>query len=478
MFIEGNISKKIDLLYYLEAYDGSTDTKEVVKFLDTSIVTLKKYVKEINVITNDYKIEIKGNNISLNSNSQQNSILVSKRLLNDSTNLHLLTSIFFHECNLTNLAERLFITKPTVLYKINHLNQYFVEEGLSIEIVYNEYYEIIGNERTIRHFFKVLLLEMNNYEMLQCNQIIFNEIHKFFKKNYRDYHTRHESLVIDTYLLIALTRIAKGYCLYNSTDNLCLTVKTEVMRIYEKLSQKNPFVNFIEANYHVKFSPHLIANIIPLEYIEEILCLKEEYRAHTNKEKEILMILENYLSTYKLSLSKEQKARYLKFLTGQLVTIGPINQIILRDFDINYRKLAEINPKKSKFLYELVTHSNLFSNARESLKYEFIIFFITIIEEIRKDYFGFNQSESIKILLYYSENNIYSEIFEGILKDKYQSHYKIEIDYVNVLYNTYQAQNYDVIISDIYLDDFEGKYLYYSRYPSLEFWQEFEELVM
>ncbi|MGX6962593.1 helix-turn-helix domain-containing protein [Vagococcus xieshaowenii] len=478
MFIENNISKKIDLMYYLEANGGIEATEEVVKFLDTTIVTLKKYIEEINTLTDSYEIVIKGNSIRLNSNYRQNSILISKRILNDSTNLQLLILIFFHQYNLTEISEYLYVTKSTVLYKVNQINQYFADEELSIKIIYNDYYEIVGRERIVRHFFRVLLLEMDDYEVLRENQIIFNEVHLFFEKNYRDYHTRHESLVIDTYLLIALNRVSKHYYLHDDLEQLDGEIKTEIMIIYNTLVQKKPFVNFIESTYNVTFSPYLIANIIPIEYIEEILYLKKGYMLNDDKEHKISDILKCYLRKYGLCIPLNKQERYIKYLTNQLVTIGPINQVILRDFDINYKKLAEINLEKSSFLYQLIASSALFLTDRESLKYEFCIFFLTIIDEVRKDYFGMNQSESIRILLYYSENNIYSEIFESILKDKYENQYKINIDYINILYNDFQVKNYDVIISDIYLEDFEGKYLYYSRYPSNKFWQEFEQMVL
>ncbi|MGX7030833.1 helix-turn-helix domain-containing protein [Vagococcus zengguangii] len=478
MFIEKNISKKIELMYYLEAYGGEASTEDLLKFLDTTIVTLKKYIKEINTSTDSYEIVIKGSTIHLISDYRQNSIMVSKLLLGDSINLKLLLSIFFDQCNLTELSQQLYMTKPTVLYKINHINKYFEREALDIQIVYNDYYEITGHERIVRHFFRVLLLEMGDYEVLRENQIIFNEVHLFFKKNYRDYHTRHESLMIDTYLLIALNRVSKHYYLHDDLEQLDGEIKTEVMIIYNTLVQKKPFVNFIESTYNVIFSPYLIANIIPIEYIEEILFLKEGYMLNDDKEHKISDILKCYLRKYGLCIPLKKQERYIKFLTNQLVTIGPINQVILRDFDINYKKLAEINLEKSSFLYRVIASSELFLTDRESLKYEFCIFFLTIIDEVRKDYFGINQSENIRILLYYSENNIYSEIFESILKDKYENQYKITIDYINILYNDYQVKNYDVIISDIYLEDFEGKYLYYSRYPSNEFWQEFEQMVL
>ncbi|MGX7030834.1 helix-turn-helix domain-containing protein [Vagococcus zengguangii] len=479
MFAETNITTKLNLLYYLEFFGNDITVDKLLEFLNISKITLKKYVKEINEMAQEYEIIIKGNSIELKSDHRENSLLIAKRIIGESLNITLLLSILYKKYNLSELAERLFITKSTVIYKVEQLNEYFKNQELEIEIIYldNESYEIVGEEWEIRHFFKILLLEIDYYDIYLQNKPIFKEIHEQLDNHFNEHYTQNEALTVDTYVFIGLRRASRGFYLFDSFEEVPKEVRIELEYLFEHLKKKTPFVSFLESKYLVKFDLLLLANIIPIEYLYEIMYLNGNFEIGDPLESSVGNIIKQYIDKYNIDMLKNDFDYYVKLLSIQILMYGPLNQILLEDYEIHYRALRRENEEKLDYLYKLVQESGIITYEVPSIYQEFIIYFLVVVSEVRKDYFHIHPSKKIKILLYSAKHNVYSEVLEYILKDRYSAYFSVVMDYKDVLHDTYNVDDYDVIISDIYLDSFKDKYLYFTKLPSTFFWKSFEDLI-
>ena len=458
-------------------FNGELTVEILIDFLEISKMTLKKYVKELNELTEDYQIIIKGNSVLIESNNRVNALLIAKKVIGESVNISMLISILYKKYNLTGLADRLFITKSTVLYKVEQINDYFKLNQLDIEIVYKDSYEIVGDEWEIRHFFKILLMEVDYYTLYLKNEPIFNEIHSQLDKHFTDKHTKNEALAVDTYIFIGLRRAARGCYLFETLDEVPSEVRIEIDYLFEYLNKKTPFVSFLESKYVVKFDRLLLANIIPIEHLYEIMYLSGEVEIGELLEAKVAALLRQYIDNFNIQIVKKDFEYYVKLLTIQIPMYGPLNQVLLKDYEMHYLALERENKKKIDYLYQLVESSGIISYEVPSIYQEFIIYFLVVVTEVRKDYFLIDQTSQIRVLLYSAKHSIYSEVLEYIMKDRYSQYFSIEVDYLDVLYDKYDVNDYDVIISDIYLDSFNDKYLYFSKLPNSNFWDSFEELI-
>ncbi|MDK4467864.1 helix-turn-helix domain-containing protein [Enterococcus hirae] len=108
-----------------------------------------------------------------------------KKILNHSTNVQILKTIFINEPVLSKLAETLFLSETSIRRIIFKINEYFSERNWPIMIKVASQLQITGGESFIRHFFVacfVKFIPRSNYHILTIyltcyNVIIIKTIH-------------------------------------------------------------------------------------------------------------------------------------------------------------------------------------------------------------------------------------------------------------------------------------------------------------
>lgn len=474
MFLEKSITKKINMLYFFDVMGPNIQAKDLMDFLDISQNTLKKYVEEINEKFNDYRIIYKDNKLRIESDQRKNGSVISREILEESTNLRLLSQIFRYNQTLSEISEELYISKSTVLKRIKFINKYFKDHNFPILIQSNQTYQIVGDEKIIRKFLQIVFVEMNNYQVYKEYELLFTEVHRFIEKNYPTKDSFYRSVIIDAYLYVSMVRTSKGNYVYPSIKDVPNTISKEVEFIYAYFEKKIPFVNVIERKFNTTFTPLFCANTVNIELLETVDFSRLENGELVGK---LSLLVKEYCRTYQISISNYEVYEFILQLCKKIHLIGEFNQVFLKDFEIHFYYLKEINSKKTHYILDEIYEIALFSKEEKSLLYEFVIFFFLSCNKIRSNFFGETVLSQKNILIYSSKQAAVASMIGSIIEDKYAHSVNLNIEYANILYESFSIEKYDLIVSDIYLETFKNKYIYLGMIPNTEFWMEFDEII-
>lgn len=475
MFLEKSITKKINMLYFFDIMGPNIQAKDLMDFLDISQNTLKKYVEEINDKFDDYRILYKDNRLKIETDQRKSGSMISREILEESTNLKLFYQIFRDNQTLSAISEELYISKSTVLKKIKAINEYFKVHNFPISIQSNQTYQIVGDEKIIRKFLQIVLVEMNNYQIYKEYEVLFTEVHHFIEENYPTKDSFYRSVIIDAYLYVSMVRTSKGSYFYPSIKDVPNTISKEVEFIYAYFEKKIPFVNVIERKFNTTFTPLFCANTVNIELLETVDFSRLENGELVGK---LSLLVKEYCRTYQISISNYEVYEFILQLCKKIHLIGEFNQVFLKDFEIHFYYLKEINSKKTNYILDKMHAIPLFSKEENSLLYEFIIFFFLNCKKIRSDFFDETVPSQKNILIYSSKQAAVASMIGSIIEDRYTDILNLNIEYANIIYESFSIEKYDLIVSDIYLDAFKNKYLYLGMIPNTEFWTDFEDIIL
>jgi hypothetical protein len=477
MFLEKSVTKKINLLYFIDLLGPTIDVNNILHFLSISKNTLKKYIKEINEGTSDYHINYKDNRLYIKDNQKKTGSIVAREILDESINLKIFYEIFRYELTLSELAEKLFLSNSTILNKITSINSYFREKELLISIENKGSYQVLGDEVSIRKFLSIIFFEINNFDLLNPYRDILSEAHRLIEKYFPSRHTFYKSNAVDVALYVSIVRTAQGHLIYQSLSEIPDEISAEVKLIHEYFFTKKPLINTIERLHKTTYDLLFTANTVNRDLVEATNISKTSILINGEQYSKLESILLRYCKLYGVIMSNREKNEFLLYLCKRVFLTDPYNQVFLKDFEIHFNYLREISPGKIEFLLQSLTETNLLLSVDPSVVYEFIIFFILTDKNIRFNFFNNAMPVYKKVLIYSSKQASIAEMIGYIIQDKFEDNVQLEVDYLLTLYENKAIEEYDVIISDIYMEEFKDKYLYLSMIPNDKFWEEFEKRI-
>ena len=167
---------KLALLLGMSSIECNTLTKQLnvtKKTLLSDIVFFNHTYSPVVVKIDQYQI------ITLKMPNDMNLEDLIKKILNHSTNVQILKTIFINEPVLSKLAETLFLSDTSIRRIIFKINEYFSERNWPIMIKVASQLQITGDESFIRHFFVacfVKFIPRSNYHILTIYLICYNVI--------------------------------------------------------------------------------------------------------------------------------------------------------------------------------------------------------------------------------------------------------------------------------------------------------------
>lgn len=220
MFLEKPVSIKINLLYFIDLMGPVVEVESILRFLSVSKNTLKKYIQEINEISDDYHIKYKENMLITDDTNKKTGSIVAREILDESINLRIFYEIFRYEPTLNELSEKLYLSNSSILTKIASINKYFREKKIIASIESKGQYQIVGNEEAVRQFLSIIFFEINNFHLLNPYRDVLSEAHRFIEKYFPTRHTFSRSNAVDVYLYVSIVRTAQGHRIYNSVSDI------------------------------------------------------------------------------------------------------------------------------------------------------------------------------------------------------------------------------------------------------------------
>lgn len=478
MFLEKPVSIKINLLYFIDLLGPEIEVKKILRFLSVSKNTLKKYIQEINEISDDYHIRYKENMLITDDANKKTGSIVAREILDESFNLRIFYEIFRYEPTLNELSEKLYLSNSSILTKIASINKYFEEKQILVSIENKSNYQIVGNEEAVRQFLSIIFFEINNFNLLNPYRDVLSEARHFIEQYFPTRHTFSRSNAVDVYLYVSIVRTAQGHLIYNTVLDIPLDLLEEIKIIFEYFYKKKPVINIIERIHGITYDLLFTANTTNRDLVESVEISKKNMLINSENYSKMDSLLLHYCLLYDVTLSNFEKNEFLIYLCKKLFLAGSYNQVFLQDFEVHFNYLKEISQNKIEFLLNRLTELNIFNQKEPSVMYEFIIFFILTEKNIRVNFFTDTKTiTSKKVLIHSSKQASIAEMIGYIINDKFGDSVQLEVEYLMTLYENISVEEYDIIISDVYIDKFKDKYLYLSMIPNDRFWIEFEKRV-
>lgn len=474
MFLENSVTQKVNMLYYIDVMGSDIKVKDILKFLSISQNTLKKYIIEINTRIDNYHIHYKGNRIRSSMNQEKTSTLATQEVLKESINLKIFFEIFRYEPTLSELSEKLFLSRTTILNKINLINSSLKKQNFPMQVESNKICQIIGDEQVIRSFLAIMLVEIGDYEILAPYEPLLVEVHRFIDHYFPTKPSFYQSVLIECQLYVSIIRTSQRHLAYSTMEDVPKDINREIKLIYNYFSKKKYIINFLEKCHNMSYTPLITANTINVKLIRSRKILYNGMGIDSEKNHKIKKCLEGYCKQFNVVLSNDEKKEFLEFLYKKKYLMGSFNQIFLKEFEIHFMYLKERAPNKILYMLKRIDELKIFDGERFSTIYEFIIFFVLFNKRIRLNFFNLYVPSKKNILIHCSKQAIVAEIFAHVIKDKYGDKFYFEIDYTKTIYDSVEYGNYDVIVSDIYKDVFFDKYVYLPMIPNEKFWIDFE----
>lgn len=478
MFLEKSVSIKINLLYFVDLLGPSIEVETILQFLSVSKNTLKKYIQEINETSDDYHISYKENILTADESNKKTGSIVAREILDESVNLRIFYEIFRYEPTIKELSEKMYLSNSSILNKITSINKYFKERKILVSIENNGRYQIIGNEKAVRQFLSIIFFEINNFNMLEPYRVVLSEARRFIEQYFPTQHTLSRSNSVDVHLYVSIVRSAQGHLIYNSIADIPQDIIGEITIIFEYFFNKKPVINIIERIHSITFNFLFAANISNRDLVESMDISKRNMLISSENYSKLESLLLQYCIRYDVIMSNREMSEFLIYLSKKLFLSGSYNQVFLKDFEVHFNYLKEISPQKIEFLLQQMMELSILDEKEPSVMYELIIFYILTEKNIRINFFTTTRTPVYKkVLVYSSKQASIAEMIGYIINDKFRDIIQLEIEYLMTLYDNIPIDEYDIIVSDIYIDKFRDKYLYLSMIPNDKFWLEFEKRI-
>ena len=472
MFLETTIYKKVNFLYLIDLFGPQIDVEEIMNELNISKNTIKKYINELNHDITDFYIHYEKNSISFEINQAKTASLVAREILSESDNLKIFLKIGLGGLSISQLADDLYLSESSILHKIKFINSRLKAKGLPLLLKrLGECVQLVGDEYTIRKFLQIIIIESGNEEISIKNKDLFTEINKFVETHLKSISEHVEFLYLDIFTYVSIMRNAHHHILYDSLGEFPKPYLKQLDEAYTFFLEKKQLIQSLEEKYDVTYTKLLIANLLYIEVLEANVSVNDAENI-LMKEK-LNQLVSSYLTHHKLYLETEEQAKLIGLLYKKVKMIGNINQVFLKDFEINFSFLRKQSAEKIIFLENKLMELELLTSSK-SIRSEFIFYFILINEKIRRDFFEVEQKQK-RILIYSSKQINLLELIGSVILDRFSnSSIKIKLDYCSAITD---FNDYDVVISDRYFEEYRECFIYLASIPDHFFWEKLETLL-
>ncbi|MFW8053344.1 HTH domain-containing protein [Vagococcus fluvialis] len=412
--LEDKIRRRIEMIDILSALEREIPIENLANSLEVSKSTIQRDIDSLNENFSELiDIQLESNNVSLKKQNSEKLYYLQYNLLNESTNIKLLTEILIHPFfKVKEYADKLNASSSNIYKMIKRINMSLLPYQIEVVKVNNKYFIQTASEITLRRLFAIYWAELNSFN---CQQLT---------KHDKEFESLKRDLQLDIYETIKLTQIYYYSFLYislireNQKFYLCDTnpeynnndfyFKQE--RILSSLSyspfSNNPLFNsrkltnlkeFLNSSYNNHKDADLLFKFIQIIYTNEI---SDQIPIH--------VFISKYRSFY-ISLKRHS---HLYYPVKEM--INHISNILKVDLD-NYEVLIsyvlvvyfpdflELNDKKTVYIYSKLStsHAEFLQNQLET-KFDTVYNFIVVknkyfINENKNKYLYITNDKSIEL---------------------------------------------------------------------------------
>lgn len=460
---------KLALLLGMRAMDCDTLTKQLnvtKKTLLSDIVFFNHTYSPVIIKIDQYQIT------TLKMPNDMNLEDLIKKILNHSTNVQILKTIFIEEPHLSKLAEKLYLSETSIRRIILKMNHYFSEKQWPMSIKNTSQLQITGDESFVRHFFCSMFREIHKPQQLPHFEYIFDLLHRYHKKNHTLTSISTYKLILNSYYFYtSIIRIGQAHLINLSAEKKA----TESEVIFFELLKKNiALSSIIEKKYNFSITQSNIQNILN-SYTHLY-----SFNSTNGELKELIKLrklVHNFYSYIGInfSLSTDEIHRLNDFVH--------FNKRI-QSFKITYRDilsetLMKESPQLLKAYEKSIEKAELTIVKENQLLYEELFLeLITLSPQLITRLLPYKKNFSILIVSYHEERIL--SFYKQLLLKKLPVLHQIDIYQENIFSVDYKKLNqYDLILTDIELNrtKISTPMLKISKFPTSSFWSNLKEII-
>lgn len=459
---------KLALLLGMSSIECNTLTKQLnvtKKTLLSDIVFFNHTYSPVVVKIDQYQI------ITLKMPNDMNLEDLIKKILNHSTNVQILKTIFINEPVLSKLAETLFLSETSIRRIIFKINEYFSERNWPIMIKVASQLQITGDESFIRHFFCSMFREIYTPQQLPHFDYIFDLLQRYHNKNHTFSSVITYKLILNSYYFYtSIIRIGQRHII-----DYPLKKETESERLFfDLLTKSTVLCSIIEKKYNFSITKSNVHNLLSSYSHLYFFNSKNDELMEQKKLQNLVHSFYRYMGI-DITLSPNDIQRLNDFIhfnerlqSFKTTYIDLLSQTFIKESEkllsayeksIEQAGLTEI--KENQLLYE-----------------ELFLELITLSPQLLSTLLPYKKHLSI-VIVSYQEERILS-FYKQLLLKKFPSLYKIDMYQENIFSVDYVKINqYDLILTDIELNQtkISTNMLKISKIPTSAFWSNLKELL-
>ncbi|EOH94627.1 helix-turn-helix domain-containing protein [Enterococcus villorum] len=460
---------KLALLLGMKSMDCDTLTKQLnvtKKTLLSDIVFFNHTYSPVVVEIDQYQIT------TLKIPNDMNLEDLIKKILNHSTNVQILKTIFTEEPHLSKLAEKLYLSETSIRRIVLKMNTYFSQKKWPITIKIASHLQIIGNESFVRHFFCSMFREIYKPQQLPHFEYIFDLLRRYHKKKHTYTSISTYKLILNSYYFYtSIIRIGQAHLIEASFTQ---KETTSELTFFELLKKNTVLCSIIEKKYNFSLTKSNIQNLLNsythLYSFDSTNCeLKQLAKLHK---------LVHSFYTY-IGIDIPFSSEDIQRLNDCIHFNQRIQSFKITYSDILSETLMGESPQLLNAYEKSIEKAELTIIKENQLLYEELFLeLITLSPKLITALLPYKEHFSILIVSYQEERIL--TFYKQLLLKKLPALHQIDIYQENIFSVDYKKINqYDLILTDIELNrtKISTHMLKISKIPTSSFWSNLKEII-